>query len=115
MQARSQQTAQETAENRKILQKFAAGFFLQSFEYGSDMFRDPGKENAFTTDVGRKLPLNLKLTRSETPKCGSGRMWALGARGGSAKAPARNNAPGGSTARATCAWRKHALRSSETL
>ena len=42
-------------------------------------------------------------------------MWDLGARGGSAKAPALNNAPGGSTARATRAWRKHALLSSETL
>ena len=52
---------------------------------------------------------------SETPKCGSGRMWELGAQGGSAKAPERNNAPGGSTARATRAWRKHALQSSETL
>ena len=39
-------------------------------------------------------------------------MWDLGAQGGSAKARARNNAPGGSTARATRAWRKHALRSS---
>ena len=38
-----------------------------------------------------------------------------GPQGGSAKAPARNNAPGGSTARATRAWRKHALLSSETL
>ena len=36
---------------------------------------------------------------SKTPKSGSGRMWDLGAQGGSAKAPARNNAPGGSTAR----------------
>ena len=42
---------------------------------------------------------------SRTPKCGSGRMWDLGAQGGSAKAPARNNAPGGSAARATRAWR----------
>ena len=44
----------------------------------------------------------------ETPKCGSGRMWDLGAQGGSAKAPARNNAPGGCTARATRAWRRDA-------
>ena len=42
-------------------------------------------------------------------------MWDLGAQGGSAKAPARNNEPGGSTARATRAWRKHALLGSETL
>ena len=33
--------------------------------------------------------------------------------GGSSSA--RNNAPGGSTARATRAWRKHSLLSSETL
>ena len=59
--------------------------------------------------------LGLKALNSETPKCGSGRMWDLGAQGGSANAPARNNAPGGSTARATCAWRKHAPLSSETL
>ena len=45
-------------------------------------------------------------------KNGSGRMWDLGAQGGNAKAPARNNAPGRSTARATRAWRKHALLSS---
>ena len=32
-------------------------------------------------------------------------MWDLGAQEGSAKAPARNNALGGSTARATRAWR----------
>ena len=43
------------------------------------------------------------------------RMWDLGAQGGSTNAPARNNAPGGSTAHATRAWRKHALLSSETL
>ena len=46
---------------------------------------------------------------------GGGRRWDLGAQGGSAKAPARNDAFGGSTPRATRAWRKHALVSSETL
>ena len=56
-----------------------------------------------------------RITATLNPKCGSGRKWDLGAEGGSAKAPARNNAPGGSTARATRAWRKHALLSSETL
>ena len=39
----------------------------------------------------------------------------LGGTGGSAKALARKNAPGGSTARATRAWQKHALLSSEIL
>ena len=53
--------------------------------------------------------------KSESPKCGSGHNWDLGAQGGSAKALARNNAPGGSTARATCAWWRHALLSSEML
>ena len=42
-------------------------------------------------------------------------MLDLGAQGGNVKAPARNNVPGGSTARATRAWQKHALLSSETL
>ena len=36
-------------------------------------------------------------------------MWDLGAQGGNAKALARSNAPGGSTALVTRAWRKHAL------
>ena len=48
---------------------------------------------------------------SESPKCGSGHMRDLGAQKGSAKAIARNNAPGGSTACATRAWWKHALLS----
>ena len=56
-----------------------------------------------------------KVIKSETPKCGGGRLWDLEAQGGSAKAPARNNAPGRSTARATRTWRKHALLNSETL
>ena len=52
---------------------------------------------------------------SEGPKCGSGCKWDLGAQGRNAKAPARNNAPGGSMAHATRAWRKHALPNSETF
>ena len=63
---------------------------------------------------GTGQSLYPKCPLSENPKCGSGQMWHMGAQGGSAKAPARNNAPGGSTARATRAWRKHALLSSAT-
>ena len=47
---------------------------------------------------------NLAPLQSETPECGSRRMGDLGTQGGSAKALARNNALGGSTARATGAW-----------
>ena len=46
---------------------------------------------------------------------GAGASGIWGAQAGSAKALARNNAPGRSTARATRAWWKHALLSSETL
>ena len=52
---------------------------------------------------------------SESPKVGAGACGIWGGQGGSANAPERNKAPGGSTARATRAWRKHALLSSETM
>ena len=52
------------------------------------------------------------LLTGETNKCGSRSKWDLGAQGRNAKAPARNNAPGGSMAHATRAWRKHALPNS---
>ena len=51
----------------------------------------------------------------KAPNVGAGTTGIWGAQGGSAKALARNNAPGASTARATRAWRKHALLNSETL
>ena len=50
------------------------------------------------------------------PFFGTLQMWeqahvGFGGTGRNKKAPARNNAPGGSTARATRAWQKHALLS----
>ena len=59
----------------------------------------------------RKMWIGL---RSENPECGNGHMWDLGHREDTQRPPAWNNAPGGSTACATRAWRKHALLSSET-
>ena len=55
---------------------------------------DPKKRRVSTVVVYIFLPCSMQ---SETPKCGSGRMWNLGAQGGSARP--LHEIP--------CAWWKH--------
>ena len=72
----------------------------------------PNRFRVWSNLRDQALTSYAELLLRKPPNVGAGSMWDLGAQGGNAKAPARNNAPGGSTARATRARPpKHAKHS----